>query len=106
MNRLGVFLTDALDDAASLEIGTYVSDDLTSVKYEKGQFTGAKMRAYTHIAVDGDTLVCVPEEEGELDLALWNVHVEMVKQAQASRIEFLRTVVSAATGLVDLIKPS
>ncbi len=86
-------------------MGTYVSDDMTQVKYEKGQFSGARLRAFTHIKVDGDTVVCVPEEDGELDLALWNVHVEMVKQAQANRMEFLRTVVSAATGLVDLIKP-
>ncbi len=105
VNRLGTFLGEALEDASSLEVGTYVSDDMTQVKYEKGQFSGAKLRAYTHIKVDGDTLVCVPEEDGELDLALWNVHVEMVKQAQANRMEFLRTVVSAATGLVDLIKP-
>ncbi len=105
VSRLGTFLAQALDDAASLEVGTYVSDNLSEVQYDKGKFTGAKMRAYTHVKVDGDTLVCVPEEDGELDLALWNVHLEMVKQAQANRMEFLRTVVSAATGLVDLIKP-
>jgi hypothetical protein len=106
VGKLGDFLSKALDDATSLEVSTYVSEDMSTVKYENGQFTGANLRALTHIKIDGDTLICVPEEEGEVDTALWQVHMEMLQQAQASRAELLKTVVSAATGLVDLMKPT
>jgi hypothetical protein len=106
VGKLGDFLSKALDDATSLEVSTYVSEDMSTVKYENGQFTGARLRALTHIKIDGDTLICVPEEEGEVDTALWKVHMDMLQQAQASRAELLKTVVSAATGLVDLVKPA
>jgi hypothetical protein len=106
VGKLGDFLSKALDDATSLEVSTYVSEDMSTVKYENGQFTGARLRALTHIKIDGDTLICVPEEEGEVDTALWKVHMDMLQQAQASRAELLKTVVSAATGLADLVKPT
>lgn len=106
VNKLGVFLTQALEDASTLEVTTYVSDDLNDVKYENGKFQGAMLRAVTRMKIDGDTLVCVPEQGGQVDQELWKVHTDMVQIAQENRIEFLRTVVSAASGLVNLIKPS
>ncbi|HSV86513.1 MAG TPA: hypothetical protein VLH85_08050 [Levilinea sp.] len=105
VNKLGSFLANALDDAATLEVATYASDRMNEVKYEDGRFTGARLRALTRIKIDGDALVCIPEEDGELDTAVWDVHMQMLQQAQSSRIEFLKTVISAATGLVDLVKP-
>jgi hypothetical protein len=106
VNKLGGFLAQALDDAATLEVSTYVSDDMTEVKYENGRFSGASLRAMTRMKIDGDTLVCIPEQVGEVDMELWQIHTDMVQQAQTNRMEFLRTVVSAATGLVDMIKPT
>lgn len=105
VGRLGEFLGKALDEATSLEIATYVSDDMGGVKYENGRFNGAQLRALTRIEIDGDTLLCVPQTEGEVDTVLWKIHMDMVQQAAASRAELLKTVVSAATGLVDLLKP-
>jgi hypothetical protein len=105
MNKLGGFLSNALDDAATLEVATYASDNMGSVRYEGGKLTGARLRALTRMKIDGDALVCVPEEDGELDTGVWEVHMQMLQQAQASRVEFLKTVISAATGLVDMIKP-
>ena len=105
VNKMGDFLSKALDDATSLEVSTYVSDNIAEVEYANGKFSGAKLRALTVIKIDGDTLLCVPEENGEVDTSLWKVHMEMLEQAQASRAELLKAVVSAATGLVDLIKP-
>jgi hypothetical protein len=84
VNKLGTFLTQALEDASTLEVTTYVSDNINEVKYEGGKFQGAALRAVTRMKIDGDTLVCIPEQDGEV----------------------LRTVVSAATGLTNLIKPS
>jgi hypothetical protein len=104
-NKLGDFLNKALDDATSLEVSTYVSDNINAVKYESGKFTGARLRAVTRVNIDGDTIVCVPEEDGEVDIELWNVHLQMLQQAQASRSELIKTAVSAVTGLSGLLKP-
>ena len=104
-NALGDFLGKALDEATSLEVSTYVSEDMAEVRYEGGKFSGARLRALTRMEIDGDTLICIPEEDGEVDTTLWKIHMDMVQQAQASRAELLKTIVSAASGLVDLIKP-
>ena len=104
VDKLGDYLSNALDDAAALEVKTYVSRDMGEVKYESGRFSGASLRALTRIKIDGDTDICVPETDGEIDLDLWQIHMDMVRQAQESRAELLRTVVSAASGLAGLIK--
>ncbi|MBA4379257.1 MAG: hypothetical protein C0393_00950 [Anaerolinea sp.] len=106
VKKMGDFLSQALDDAASLEVKTYVTEDMGAVQYENKDFTGsARLRALTRVNIDGDTLNCVPEVDGELDVTVWNIHMEMVKQAQASRAEFIKTVVQAATGIANLITP-
>ena len=103
MDKVGKFLSSAIDDATSLEVKTYVTEDMSAVTYEYKDFTGGvKLRALTRINIDGDTLVCVPEEDGEVDTAVWGIHTEMTKQAQTSRTEFIKTVVQAVTGLVSL----
>jgi len=105
VNKVGDFLGKALEDAGSLEISTYVSDEISQVRFEQGKLSGARLRAFTYIKVDGDTLVCLPEQDGEVDTELWNIHLQMVQQAQDSRAEFIKTVVSAAAGLGNLLKP-
>jgi hypothetical protein len=106
VQKLSDYLSSALDDATSLEVRTYISEDLGAVNYEKGQFTGnVRLRALTRINIDGDTLVCVPESEGELDTAVWNVHLDMVRQAQESRAELLKTIVGAASSLASMFTP-
>jgi hypothetical protein len=105
--KLGDNLKAAIDNASSLEVSTYVSDDMSGVAYdaEARQFTGtAKLRALTRINFDGDTLVCVPEREGEIDEALWAIHTAMVQRAQEHRAELLKAAVSAATGLLGALK--
>jgi hypothetical protein len=105
VDKLGDYLGKALDDATTLEVSTYVSQDVSKVKFEDGRFTGADLRALTLVKVDGDTLVCVPEEDGEVNTELWRIHLEMLQQAQTSRTELLKTTISAVTNLANLIKP-
>ena len=103
MNKVGTFLSQAIDDATSLEVKTYVTEDMSAVTYANKEFIGGvKLRALTRINIDGDTLVCVPEEDGEVDTAVWGIHMEMTKQAQASRADFIKTVVQAVTSLANL----
>jgi hypothetical protein len=103
--KLGKYLSDALDDATSLEVMTYVADDMASVKYDKDSkdFTGARLRAVTRINIDGDTRIVLPEKDGEVDTEVWSVHLDMVKQAQSSRTELMKTMVVAVTGLTSLL---
>ena len=106
IQKLGEYLSSALDDAASLEVRTYVSDDIAAVTYEKGAFGGsARLRAMTRVNIDGDSMVCVPQTEGELDAAVWGVHLDMMRQAHESRAELLKTIVSAASGLAAIFTP-
>ena len=101
-DKLGSALEKAIDDATTLEVSTYVSDDMSQVRRDLAGT--AKLRAFTRIKIDGDTLVCVPERQGEIDEALWAIHLDMVQQAQAHRAEMIKTAVSAATGLLDALK--
>ena len=105
VTKLSDFLGKALEDATSLEVATYVSEDIANVEYKDGRFTDAKLRALTHVKIDGDTAVVVPETDGEVDAELWKIHMEMLQQAQASRAELVKTAVSAVTGLTNLLKP-
>jgi len=106
-DQLSTTLQKAAADTSSLEVSTYASDNLTGVSYNltSGKFEGtAKLRALTRINLDGDTLVCVPEKEGEIDEALWKIHLDTVGQAQAHRAELLQVMVSAATSLLSALK--
>jgi hypothetical protein len=105
-DKLGAFLSQAIQDAASLEVATYTSENLTGVEYQQGKFVGpAELRALTRINVDGDTSAVVPVQKGEIEQELWAVHLEMVRQAQSGRNELLKTAVSALASLASFWKP-
>ena len=102
-------LTDGLgraaDDLSSLEVRTFGAGDLSKVTYDYNthQFIGElQLRALTRLAFDGDVLVVVPEKNGELNEALWNAHLAMVKEAQANRAQFLGAMAEMAARLIQL----
>ena len=64
-----------------------------------------RLRALTRIAFDGDTQICVPEKDNAIDHDLWQIHLEMVKEAQANRTQFLAAMAEMATKLVGILKP-
>lgn len=104
--NLSGFLSKAIENAATLEITTYTSPDVSSVKVAGGQISGADVRAVTLLRIDGDIQSVVPlTEDGVPDAALWSLHVELVKQAQESRSELLKAAVSAVSSLVNLGAP-
>ncbi|HNH48372.1 MAG TPA: hypothetical protein PKY30_15125, partial [Myxococcota bacterium] len=104
VSRLGETLNRALDDATSLEVTTWVADDMGNAKFEGGKMVGAELRAVTRVALDGDTVVCLPQKDGEVDKEVWEIHMQMVKQAQETRAELMKTLVQAATSLTSLVK--
>jgi hypothetical protein len=103
-DQVGAILEKAIGDITGLEVSTYVSDKMDDVKYENRQFTGAHLRVLTHINLGGDTLLCIPAEEGMIDQALWTIHADMVQKAAANRAELLKAIASAATGLISALK--
>jgi hypothetical protein len=105
--KAGQTLQAAINDASSLEVITYVSDDMGQVTYDvtTRQLSGSvKVRAMTRVSIDGDTVVCVPEKAGDVDTAVLQIHNEMVKQARATRSELIQTAFTAATGLLERMR--
>jgi hypothetical protein len=105
-SQLAESLKKAADDISSLEVITYSTDDLNKVTYnydDKKLHGELKMRALTRIAFDGDVQVCVPEKDGKIDQAVWDVHLSMVKAAQDNRAAFLATMAELATKLIGML---
>jgi hypothetical protein len=103
VEKVAQSLHDAISEAVTLRVVTYVSDDMGAVDYDRDTktFSGAaRLRAMTVIELDGDVVACVPSKDGKVDEALWTLHLEMVEKAQTSRNELFKTAVSAVTSLV------
>jgi hypothetical protein len=104
--KLAAFLGTAIDNAVTLKVSTYTVDDLSTVEVTGSQIKGGKLSALTVVQLDGDVKQVVPvDEAGEINVALWNLHQEMVRQAQASRAELLRSAVASISSLASLAGP-
>ncbi len=104
VNQLGAALQAAARDLTTLTVETYTTDDLPAAS--RGDESQARLRALTHIDFDGDMKVFVPEaREGGVDTALWDIHLQMVKEAQANRAQFLQAVAEMATNLLGSLTP-
>ena len=116
----------ASDLAAKVE--TFVEDisglDVRTYTIKEGQFAavvdadtkgdekaltgdGVQLRAYTRIAFDSDTIVCLPvNDSGQIDGAVWDMHQAAVDQALESRAKMLRAIGDAAASALDALKKS
>jgi hypothetical protein len=105
VDDLATALRQTVADASSLEVLTYVCDDLTrAANSAPGQLDQvAVLRAVTRVGIDGDTVVMVPEDAGEVDATLWAIHADMVARAQVGRAELIQTAASAVGGLLKAI---
>ncbi|MEM9456887.1 MAG: hypothetical protein AAGF11_22100 [Myxococcota bacterium] len=104
VSKLGQRISDALTDMSTLDVKTYVTTDMSRMTVEDGEVAGADLRAYTRVSLDGDTIACVPERDGEIDTAVLEIHMRMVQQAQQARADLMQTMIQAATGLVGFKK--
>lgn len=95
-------LAQYAEDVSGLDVATYVSENLDDVTYEKGFKGDSKVRAITHIHIDGDTEVCVPINAGELDDSLWQIHNQMVANAMKNRMEMLKSAVEMLVSLLGV----
>lgn len=97
-------LSKAVEDAMTLEVRTYVSSNAgTAAAADRATlYQQGDLRAFTRIMIDGDIDAIVPEREGIIDTALWNLHMELCKQAQANRTEMIKTVLSSLSGVLKV----
>ena len=99
--NLGEGISKWAADTTSLEIKTYTSTDLTNIEFDNktGKFTGSNQprpRAMTFIKWDGDITAVIPEGDQEL----WEIHSELVRQAQANRAAIVEAVLTALSSLI------
>ena len=100
-------LRQALKEALTLEVRTFVSEDIgrdagrviTSRvggdPAPAGDETSAgALRAYTHSRLDGATDVWIPVQDDKIDHELWKLHSDVFERAQALRAETLRIALS------------
>jgi len=96
-DQLATALKDAAADIMTLEVKTFTTDDLDAL-------TEPKLRARTFIEFDGDIEIYVPEKAGGIDEKIRHIHLEMVREAQANRAQFLGAMAEMATNLLKSLK--
>jgi len=97
ITKLGTLLTSALEDVASVEVRTFTSEASDSALAATGDPLTAttRLRAFTRIAIDGDTQICVPlRATGEPDEALWKLHTEAVAGAREDRAKTIASAIA------------
>ncbi len=101
-DQLATALKDAAEDIMTLEVRTYAVDDLEAVA--QGEEGEKKLRAFTRIEFDGDMDVFVPVGTGKMNEELRQIHLDMVREAQANRAQFLTAMAEMATNLLKSLK--
>lgn len=102
-NKIAKAVEDATQKILTLEVRTYTTDDLKTVTAtDEGN---AQLRALTFVDFDGDMKNYVPTTSEGVDEELWQVHIEMVREAQANRAQFLSAMAKLASDLLGMIKP-
>jgi len=113
-NQLAGKVESFIADVSELEVRTYTiaegnfntvvdADQNKTTKTISGD--GVQLRAYTRIAFDSDTIVCLPvNDSGQIDGAVWDMHQSMVNQALQNRATMLRAIGDAAASALDALK--
>ena len=107
-SRVGNVLSDVFADVSTLQVSTYISDDIDAVSYDasKHTFQGpARRRLVSAIRLDGNAVQVLPSDAGELDPEVWKRHAELLDRAQAHRMELIKALSAAVGTLVLPIRP-
>lgn len=108
VEKLHTLLDQALEEAAFMQVVTYLPESTPgSVTFDRAtqKFAGAHRQAVTCVTPDGGIQSVAPvDAQGQIDTALWQVHLDAVRQAQESRAALIKTLAQAAVSLSDLPK--
>ena len=106
LKEFGDKIADAVSKATekilTLEVRTYTADNLYVITPKNT--ANAELRALTHVDFDGDMRVYVPSTAADVDTELWEIHREMVREAQTNRAQFLGAMAKLASDLLGMIK--
>jgi hypothetical protein len=101
-DKIATAVKDATQKILTLEVRTYTTDDLKTVTSDDAG--NAQLRALTFVDFDGDMKNYVPTTSEGVDEELWKVHLEMVREAQTNRAQFLSAMAKLASDLLGMIK--
>lgn len=101
LKKLAVFIGQSIDNAVTLEVRTYTSNNMANLSIVNDSPQNVDLRAMTVVKILGDITQIVPVQDGVVDQELWNIHQETVKQAQANRNELIRSVLTSAAALTN-----
>ncbi len=105
LEAMGKKFVEFADEVTTLEVRTFVSDRIEDVRPDGAKgFENAQQRAMTRIEFDGDTQMVVPVDAGQLDEALWKIHLQTVEAAQAHRAAMLKTIGELVQGFIPTLK--
>ncbi len=97
--QLADALSRAARDLVTLEVRTYTADDLDAALADDASAAKAELRLATRIHFDGDVDLYLPAEAGDVDEKLRQLHLDMVREAQANRAQFLSAITKMAVDL-------
>lgn len=100
LENLAKNLAEFTQEVTSLDVETYVAENIDEIDLNHIAGSGAKRQAATHISLKGNMQTVVSEKAEELDEVLWGMHKEMLEQARANRAEMIRI---ASELLVNLL---
>jgi hypothetical protein len=100
-NQLSEMLEATVEGDSTIEVQTYVSENLRRAA-ENSAETG-ELKALTRIRSDGDTEVYVPEGSDQIAAALWNIHLDSVRLAQAHQMEVTNAAATTAARLLTAL---
>lgn len=99
--RLAAMIERAADGLAEIEVVTSTSTDLQAERFDE---TTARIRVVSRSKLSGDVRTVLPEQGAAVDDETWARHLEMLRQAQAARLELLRTLGDLIDALERLTK--
>ncbi len=102
IERLVDQLNQALEQAADLEIKTYVAADVAQAASDPDQ--AGKLVAYTRLRWNGETTTVVPAQPDQLNEVLVAMHNKTIEQSWTSKTATLETAVRAASSLLQSLK--
>lgn len=101
-SKIAEAIRNITQDILTLEVRTYATEDLKDITLNTAN--APDLRALTIVNFDGDMRNYVPTTASGVDEELWQIHREMVREAQANRTQFVSAMAKMASDLLDTIK--
>ncbi len=102
VSKVADAINNVTQDILTLEVRTYTTDNVQGITPNNSG--DADLRALTLVDFDGDVRNYIPTSTTGVDEELWQIHREMVREAQINRTQFVSAMAKMASDLLDTIK--